>query len=946
MRHNRSKQESDIVAQYSAVNTLLEEWLIESCGETVFERFSKWSHLAKQYRKTQQSKHIETLQAHISELVPKKRAEMIRVFNLYFQVNNLVEDAIRIQLNKARAVLKDDPRDNTLKTLVLAAKQKRLSLKRLLALLDDVHIGLVWTAHPTETQPLSKLRHLQALGQLLQRMPNSCDDLDSLKHRQEFKANLSLLWQSDAIKSEKMTVLAEQRRHLFFVEQSLAEVLPKLFEDLALHISKLYDVKREKVSFTPCIKFHAWPGGDRDGNPNVTALTSFQALCLQKRSILRIYLKGVKALLKSLSISSQHVAVSEALQQSIKQDKKQFPDFAHQTESLNIREPYRKKLDFMRMKLEKNLNYLGTLAEDSGLKRTLVGKKNEWSISENKNCFSLQEFYHDLRIIQDSLIKHNAKDIAFLELQKLITQVALFEKMSLDIRQHAAVHQLALKESFKVLGMSMKTNLELKAAIVQECRSQRLLGLAGFFNQLSSESQEVFKTLAMIVSAKQQFSDAIIQSYIISMTSDSSDILALLLLLKELGLVSVKKANVIKATLDIVPLFETKQALKDAPAILTELFEDSFYRSYLLARGNVQEVMLGYSDSNKDIGPLASHLLIYQLQENVLKIATKFGVTIRFFHGRGGTISRGGGPMHRAIQSLPLDTSSHVKMTEQGEMVSANYLNQDLAYRHLEQILHASVTKILQEKTKPKIKQALLRVPKRYINEWVHSSQQCYEQLVKANPSFSDFFHHVSPIDILQVSTMGSRPSKRPKQQDTLDITQSYRAIPWVFAWMQTRILISGFYGVGTAFHQFEQRYGIEPLQDLYLQWPFFRAFIQNIQMVLLKADMGIAKHYLQLHPNPKEARTVFETIEGEYVETVEQVLQISQQDELMADLPKIKAQILRRNPFVDPLNIMQIVLMQTWRKQKKVSSMTLNSLEYQLLETINGIAAGVRNYA
>lgn len=945
MQEKKDDFQKALEKKYGFVFNLFEELVASQCKSNVLTHFQSLAGLAKQYREAGKPDAIQALQQRIQSLDIKKKAELIKVFHLYFQLNNLIEDAIRIDLNQQRALEQADPRKNTLRALVLEAKQNRLSLKAFLALLQESQIALVWTAHPTETQPLSKLYHIQKLGKLIQTVPDTGDHIACFEHKQAMQATLSLLWQTADNTDERMHVLDELRRQLYIMESSVLKVMPKILADLTYFIADIYQVNREKIKLKPLVHFKFWPGGDRDGNPNVTATVSMQALCLQQRSFYRLCLQTVKTLLKEISISSQQGGASEALKKSINQDKKQYPAFAAQTAALNKHEPYRKKLDFIRMKLECALIDLGIFAKSLGMQKTLVGRSDQDLLTQQARPYPLKMLLAEIMLIQNSLQKYHASAVAFSSLERWRVQIEIFQQMALEVRQHAAVHRQALEESFACMGIKTETDLALQAAIVQEVRSVRILGVQTFWDQLSPASQELYQSLRMIMQAQQQFSKHCIQTYIISMTHHSSDVLAVLLLFKEVGLVKIKKGKVSAATMDIVPLFESKEALQSAPAVMDQLFSDPFYRSYLLKRNNIQEIMLGYSDSNKDCGPLASHLLIQSLQEKLLKLAKKYGLNIRFFHGRGGTISRGGGPMGRAIQALPTESTHCFKMTEQGETVSANYLNPDLAYRHLEQIIYASLnSQMKNKKTTPKSKEAF-KFPKSYLKELIQNSQNSYEALVKKNADFAAFFHSVTPIDVLTFSTIGSRPSKRPESIDALQLTEAYRAIPWVFAWMQTRLLISGFYGVGTAFHQFEQRYGIEALQELYIKWPFFKTFIQNIQMVLLKADLKIAQQYMHLHPKKKLAQAIFDCIESEYTETVEQVLQIAQQDSLMADSPKIKAQILRRNPFVDPINILQIDGIQQWRLLKNTSPAKKLALQKQLLETVNAIAAGVRNY-
>jgi len=378
---------------------------------------------------------------------------------------------------------------------------------------------------------------------------------------------------------------------------------------------------------------------------------------------------------------------------------------------------------------------------------------------------------------------------------------------------------------------------------------------------------------------------------------------------------------------------------------MRSLFEDPFYRSYLAKRDDVQEIMLGYSDSNKDVGPLTSQITIMHVQQDLQTCAQEFGITLRFFHGRGGSISRGGGPMNESIRALPSGTLTHLKITEQGEKISINYLNRGIAYRHLEQVIHAVIYHHIQDDdTNTNV--ILNSDDKAILNLLTDTSRKKYEALVKHQPGFKAFFHDVTPIDLIEYSTIGSRPAKRTTViTEDCDLTTVYRAIPWVFSWMQTRLLISGFYGIGTALNRVQHNYGHSTLESWYKNWPFFHNLIQNLQMVLLKANMPIAETYMNLATNHNLATAIFQDIQDEYKLCLNYVLQLIKQKELMYKNPKIKGRILRRNPFVDPLNILQVQLLQQWRSSLDLDPNKKDALLKQLGETVNGITAGVRNF-
>ena len=659
---------------------------------------------------------------------------------------------------------------------------------------------------------------------------------------------------------------------------------------------------------------------------------------------MRILLGQIEQLIKQLSNSTNHIQVSLSLKRSINQDIKAFPVFSKRTETLNTDEPYRKKLDFMRLKCLNTLQSIDHMATKTGLSETLVGSSNDAQSSQTGPSYtSLEPLIDELYIIAESLNKNKGALIAQNNLNPLLFLAQVLAKLSLDFRQHSDHHHHCVKACFSHLELDYADTNSYFANLIKECRSKRVLGLQSFYKTLDDSSQDTFESFTLFKEAQHTITPNSTNSYIISMTEKKEDVFAVLLLAKEAGLINIQKGRVSAAKLDVVPLFETKSALDGATAMMKSLFEDPFYRSYLAKRGNAQEIMLGFSDSNKDVGPLGSHLSIYQLQKNLLDLAKRYKIRLRFFYGRGGTISRGGGPMNKAIQALPLAAIENMKITQQGEMLAFHYLNADIAKRHLEQITCSLFERLLFSKPKKESNLLSKTQNQHLFLELIETSCKHYEALTKESAYFSTFFHQITPIDLMAHMHIGSRPGKR-KAQNSGQPTQDYRAISWVFGWMQSRILISGFYGVGEALKQAEQKHGLAILRDWYKNWPFFQTFIQNSQMVLLKADMLIAPQYLQLDPS-ENAKALFERISDEHLEATEYVLQITKQNTLLENSPKIRDQILRRNPFLDPLNMMQVALLAQWRKQKRPVKETPHSLKNQLIETVNGIAAGIRNY-
>ncbi|MHA2276813.1 MAG: phosphoenolpyruvate carboxylase, partial [Candidatus Kariarchaeaceae archaeon] len=481
--------------------------------------------------------------------------------------------------------------------------------------------------------------------------------------------------------------------------------------------------------------------------------------------------------------------------------------------------------------------------------------------------------------------------------------------------------------------------------LVNELNNSRPLGVRSFLHTCKHDTKELFETLSVARESIELFSEDAIEAYVISMTKDEIDILSLMLLLKESDLITIENNVVNRACIDIVPLFETKEDLQNASEVMERLFAMKLYRSYIEARNNVQEIMIGYSDSTKDVGYLQSNFRLLNVQQQLIEVAAKFNIRLRIFHGRGGSISRGGGPTHKAILSQLPGTLAKMKITEQGEVIGWNYANPAIAYRHLEQIISALIfrtvvdfkTPIIENSAYPKDEFVL------QFQNLADKASEIYESMVKHNPDFIEYYLQFSPLDIIERATIGSRPSRRTSA-DVKEI-DSLRAIPWIFSWMQTRLLFPGYFGVGTALEWFTNNHGIEVLQKMYNEWPYFNSIVNNLQMVCLKADMHIAENYLDLvSTNKDRAAEIFEIIKSEYHKTKNSLLQITQSENLLGNSPDIRNSIMRRNPYIDPLNLIQVELLKQWRKLGKPEDLDPQGVQRALLLTLNGIASGLRN--
>jgi phosphoenolpyruvate carboxylase len=783
--------------------------------------------------------------------------------------------------------------------------------QEILAFLGQCDIGPVLTAHPTESKRRTVLDHLFFIsGQLTQlnRTDLTLAEEDSLTKR--IKETLEILWQTSEVRNRKVEVLDEVDQTLYYFERTIISLLANIHEKIHREFTRLGVDPQDDID--PFIHFGSWVGADRDGNPNVTPAITMTTAKKQRKLIVKFYLLSIEQFIRKFSQSTEYIEVSKKLLDSLELDKKAMPQLSLELERYETTEIYRKKFSFIHHKLE----------------NVLADKKGRY-----KNA---DEFIADLLTVQESLKKNQGYSASDGDLRRLIVQAKAFRfyLARLDFRDHAKKIHTAIAELLGANGSNAEVLLHKIAA--PNVRKGVVT---------SSDSKDVLAQFRTFRQLKEFFDADIVDAYILSMTESSVDMLALLYLAKNEGLVHVAHKRVKKAAIGIVPLFETIHSLQNCHEVMEELYNIPLYRSYLKARGDVQEIMLGYSDSSKDGGYLAANWHLYLAQQNLYKTAEKHGVKIKLFHGKGGTIDRGGGESHRAILGQPLSASGgRIKITEQGEVVSQKYATPMVAKRNMEQLITAVVW------TNLVTNREIRKNPKHSAWEKImaqlsRDSFDFYRKLVFETPGFLDFYSQATPINILKTSKIGSRPAAR-------GATQSFdqlRAIPWVFSWVQSRYIISAWYGVGHAFKAFIDGNpdGLDILRQMYKQWPFFTSIIHNLQASLAKADLYIAHLYSGIVVDEELRKRIHEAIELEQLSAVESVLLISEQKELLDYHKVLQESIKLRNPYVDPLNYIQVRFLQ--EKNQISHHSTVNEakrakIDEILLLTVNGIASGMKS--
>ncbi|MCM0590097.1 MAG: phosphoenolpyruvate carboxylase [Gloeotrichia echinulata DEX184] len=835
-------------------------------------------------------------------------------------------------------------------------------IQRLIAQLD---VRLVFTAHPTEIVRHTirdKQRQVVKLLQQLDGVENQSGSMiggypwEAADIREQLLEEIRLWWRTDELHQFKPTVLDEVDYALHYFQEVLFDGIPQLYKRFKYALGNTFPwLEPPQKNFC---SFGSWVGSDRDGNPSVTPETTWQTACYQRKMVLERYIKSVKQLIELLSVSMHWSDVLPDLLESLELDQSQL-SAVYDSLALRYRqEPYRLKLAYVLKRLENTRD------------RNLALYNRETPKNEDSPMYrSGEDFLAELRLIQHNLTETG---LSCRELENLICQVEIFgfDLTQLDIRQESSRHADALNEILEYLQILPQPYNQLSEAqrvawLTGELQTRRPLIPAEL--PFSEKTNDVIQTFRIVRSLQQEFGIHICQTYIISMCREVSDVLEVLLLAKEARLFDPAIAV---GTIQVVPLFETVEDLQRSNSVMRQLFELPLYRA-LLAGGyktaelklsspeshqnsvlspDLQEVMLGYSDSNKDSGFLSSNWEIHKAQKFLQKIAEEYGVNLRIFHGRGGSVGRGGGPAYEAILAQPGHSiNGRIKITEQGEVLASKYSLLDLALYHLETMTTAV------------IQASLLRTGFDDIEPWneimeeiAARSRSHYRALIYEQPDFIDFFHQVTPIEEISQLQISSRPARRPSGKKDLS---SLRAIPWVFSWTQTRFLLPSWYGFGTALQEFlneETEEHLQLLRYFYVKWPFFKMVISKAEMTLAKVDMQMAQHYVDELSSPEDKsrfEKVFEQIASEFYLTRDLVLKITNHHRLLDGDPVLQRSVQLRNGTIVPLGFIQVSLLKRLRQSRNTLTTGVIHSRYSkgellrgALLTINGIAAGMRN--
>ena len=834
----------------------------------------------------------------LNKLTDSQTISLVRAFSNFFNLANVAE-----QVNRSKDLAAEHKSEGSWlgKAIENIARTQRdgndFSTNDLQNWLDNFSVRPVFTAHPTEAARRSVLSKMTTIAQLLEQ-PES-----QIKNERLAEA-IDLLWQTDELRLGRPDPLDEAVNSIYYLDELLLETVPEVLAEFVNEIKKLGITL--SLTARP-LRFGTWIGGDRDGNPNITAAVTKSAILLQNAHFTRTLFSHLDELRQALSISTKLAGVSKELEKSVEQDLKNLPEVEARYRRINVEEPYRLKATAIRHKLS-----LTQSRHAAGLPHF-----------PGRDYKDTADLLKDFEVMRSSLLANNGELIANGLLDRIMRSINAFglTHATMDIREHSEVHHKLLKQ---VLGSS-----------TSEILTKQLLDKSTpVLKDLDSPSDNCFKTFEAIKELIERFGPEVIESYIISMTKSANDVMAAVVIAKMAGLISLQPSNSF-AKIGFVPLLETVAELRSADKILDDLLNDKNYRKIVDLRGGIQEVMLGYSDSNKDAGITTSQWEIHKAQRKLRDVAMKHSVKLRLFHGRGGSVGRGGGPTYDALIALPWGSiDGQIKMTEQGEVISDKFGLPALAKENLELTLAAALEATVLNR-KPRQSSTDLNTWNECMDLISESAYNSYRALVDQD-ELPAYFYASTPVEQLGNMFLGSRPSRRPDDSAGLE---SLRAIPWVFGWTQSRQIVPGWYGVGSGLKAAREAGKSDLLQTLLKEWHFFRTFISNVEMTLAKTDLAIAQRYVTTLVDPS-LHKIFDQIKAEFDLTVKELLLMTNKSEILGNQPILARTLQVRDTYLAPIQLLQISLLKRVRTQKEADPL----LARALLLTINGVAAGLRN--
>ncbi len=880
------------------LGALVGDTLSEQSSQSAFETVERLRTASIDYRRGD-AETRDALHKLLDGVAPELESVVARAFTTYFELINLAEERERVRAIR-RSSQEQSLEDGLEATVEALSEADPETIQRVL---DDVLIEPTFTAHPTEARRKTVKSKLRMISKYLETLDERLlTDKEREQVERDIEAEVTSLWQTPQVRARRPEPEDEARNVQWYLENTLFDVVGEVYSELEDAVEANLEAS---IDVPKLFEFRSWAGSDRDGNPFVTPEVTTNTLARQRRVVLERYREELKRLSGVVSQDGERTDVGEALHASLAADRDHLPSVADEAEKRYPNEPYRQKLGLMRARLDRIDDVRPGGYEDA------------------------QELREDLETIATSLRENGGEVVARARVEPLLRQVETFgfTLASLDLRDHQENHTEAVgealaREGIDYAGMDEGERVEtLTGAILQE---ESIVNV-GDEDGVSDTTARVLERFDSLADWQEEYGVEAIDTYCISMTEEPSHVLEVLFLADQAGVVRLPD----HCGIDVVPLLETKSALSGARRIMGTLFENDAYRQALEARGDLQEVMIGYSDSNKENGFLAANWSLYTNQRRLAEITDDHDVQLRLFHGRGGSISRGGGPMNEAMLALPRDTvTGEIKFTEQGEAIAEKYGNRRIAERNLEQMINAQV----------RARKRALSDPDQDIPEvWLDAMETMaeaarveYRDLLETE-GFVRYFEEATPITVIEDLNLGSRPASRTGERNVEDL----RAIPWVFSWTQSRCILPSWYALATGIDAYLDDGGdVETLTEMYEEWPFFETTLDRAALAVASTDLEIAQEYANL-ASPDRREEFFPRLTGEYERTRELLLDITGRDgPVQRDW--LEESLDRRNPYVDPLNLLQAnLLSQSHRSAAEERTLRL---------TVKGIAAGMKN--
>ncbi|MEJ2513805.1 MAG: phosphoenolpyruvate carboxylase [Gammaproteobacteria bacterium] len=875
--------------------------IAEQCGEAVFEAVESIRRTAIMQRETGQRGNLTP---QLAELGTPDAMDVIRGFSAYFQVVNIAEKVHRIRRRREWLQSPHPERPDSLESAMRLLARRHPDPDAARAFLDALSVEPVFTAHPTEPTRRTILLKQQTIARrLVERMNATLTPHEQSALLANIRAQVTEAWQTEEHPSTKITVADEMEHVLFFLGDVIYRVIPAVYDQLETAMQEAWREEHgDRIAPprpSPIFRFASWVGGDMDGNPNVGPTTIRDTLAMHRRTALQLYRAELREVSRELSQSPTRIGISAEVMQRVAEYSDAFREGIDRVPPRHRDMPYRMLCALISRRLA----------------ATEAGGPYGYANAE--------EFIDDLRLIAASLLANKGANAGLFAVNRLLwrAETFRFHLATLDLRQDSEVHR-------RVIGHCLGDPEWMERPRPERTRRlQALLDETADPPEVSdAESQRTLEVFRAAGDCQRRYGLRAIGPYIISMAQGADDVLSVLLLARWAGLCD--EAGTVP--LDVAPLFETVDDLVEGPAVLAELLDDPVYRRHLNSRDRRQMVMIGYSDSNKDSGIAAARWALQQAQEQLVAVAEQRRLDLTLFHGRGGTISRGGGKTHTAVLAAPRGAvRGRLRVTEQGEIINAKYGLRGIAIRTFEQAASSVATATLLDGG-----EAPPREWREVMDLVAEESRRAYRALVHEDPDFYGYFRQATPIDVIERMNIGSRPPSRRKMQGIRDL----RAIPWVFAWTQTRAILPGWYGVGAGLSAAMDRFGEDTLKEMFRSWAFVQAMVQDLEMVLAKCDMPIAARYAELADDGLQR--YHGMITAEFDRMVELLLTCTGEEELLANDPTLRRTVRLRNPYVDPMSLLQVDLLRRWREGDRRDE----ELFRALLLSVNGIAHGLQN--